>query len=595
MAKIIKKSFPWFLILSLIVAVVFSFNLNFKNSEVKADSADTSVTVGNTAPSLGTPAENPASYGTTPTNIGANVTFESTSTDPNSDNWYLAVCKTNVINPGTGGGAPTCDTSSTWCVSTTTVSGAKATCVAEASGVAESNVWYAFACDAAASSQACSASSQGASDSGSPFKVNHVPAFTVYADDGPKAPAVTMTWTTTAADTDTDTASDTVSLYVCKSNAFVASTLTCTDGAWCSDTAKSSNPTCGATTLRPDGDYAAYGFVVDSHGLEASGSPHATDSTPTVSNATPSITASTISVLDTDEADNMTLTTEQAVTTGFKVKFTVVDANSCVVKGGTPGTNNEIASSFINLRMSEKATTSCDESGEYDANDCYPDASASWDPSCTQDADTCTGTTDTDAAWTCTFPIQYHADATVTGAPKASYNWVAAVKATDDDTADTGLVDSTTGSNEMDKFMSYDLTTTTISYGTVSANGDSSEKTTTVEATGNVGLDENISGGTSGSKGLCTGSYPTCSGSYIATDQQNYNLTTAQGWGGSGHADLAYVAAEAELNCAKTTTTGSPATANTYWYLHVPTGQAAGSYTGQNTIEGKINNETYGS
>ncbi|MDD3102574.1 MAG: hypothetical protein PHE59_05515, partial [Patescibacteria group bacterium] len=128
MAKIIKKSFPWFLILSLIVAVVFSFNLNFKNSEVKADSADTSVTVGNTAPSLGTPAENPASYGTTPTNIGANVTFESTSTDPNSDNWYLAVCKTNVINPGTGGGAPTCDTSSTWCVSTTTVSGAKATC-----------------------------------------------------------------------------------------------------------------------------------------------------------------------------------------------------------------------------------------------------------------------------------------------------------------------------------------------------------------------------------------------------------------------------------------------------------------------------------
>jgi len=51
---------------------------------------------------------------------------------------------------------------------------------------------------------------------------------------------------------------------------------------------------------------------------------------------------------------------------------------------------------------------------------------------------------------------------------------------------------------------------------------------------------------------------------------------------------------EVELNCPKTTVTGSPASTSTYWYLHVPTGQAVGTYTGLDTIGGKVDNETYG-
>jgi len=265
----------------------------------------------------------------------------------------------------------------------------------------------------------------------------------------------------------------------------------------------------------------------------------------------------------------------------------VVDNNSCQ----NISSGNEISSAVTHVRMSELIQTSCDGDVDDDNNSCYANAQTGTDGSCIQTG-SCGGTSDTDIEWTCTFPLQYHADSTVTGTPKVSYNWIAAIKATDDDTEDTGLIDSTTYSNEMDKFMAYDLTTASIAYGTVAPNNDSSEKTTTVEATGNVGLDENLSGGISNGKGMCT-DYPTCSGSYINTVQQVYNLTSAQGWA-AGTA-LSYTAAETELNCDKTTITGTPATANTYWYLRIPAGQAAGSYTGQNIIEGKVNNETYGS
>jgi hypothetical protein len=128
--------------------------------------------------------------------------------------------------------------------------------------------------------------------------------------------------------------------------------------------------------------------------------------------------------------------------------------------------------------------------------------------------------------------------------------------------------------------------------GAVAPGGDSDEKTTTVEATGNVGLDEIISGGIEAGAGLCT-DYPGCAASTILALQQKHNLTDSLGWGGAGAVALSYTGGEVELNCAKTTTTGAPATANTYWNLRMPNPQATGSYTGQNTIEGKVDNESY--
>jgi len=576
-----NKILPLFLIFAIIIT-----GAGIKKLIVQADDATTGVTVGNTVPAFNTgyePHEDPVSDGTTPTNVGSVATFKGIATDANGDQWKLLICK----SAGTTGVACTGDT---FCNTTVAVnSNTEASCTYTALvGDTQSNDWYGYACD----SVGCSGESHKVDSSGPPFKVNHSPAFTVYADDGPKGPAATITWTTTASDPDSDTAQDTVSLYVCKAADFNGSTCGVA-GTWCSDTGKANNPTCYTTTPRPDGDYAAYGYVLDSHGFVSAGTAQGTDSSPTVTNSSPSITASSINLLNTTGSGNLTLTGEQTETPNFKVTFIVNDENSC--KNITNG--DEIASALINVRMSEKIQTACDATGEYDANDCYPDAYATWNPVCVASStvDSCTGNTDTSVGWACTFPLQYHADPTVADTPKADYNWVAAVKASDDDVADTGLIDSTTYSNEMDKFMSYDLNTASISYGTVAPNNDSTQQTTIVEATGNVGLDENLSGGIAAGKGMCVTDYPTCSGSYINTEQQKYNLTTGLGWEGAGATALAYSSAESELNCAKTTVTGTPATKDTYWYLRVPTGQAVGSYTGSNIIGGKVDNETYGS
>jgi len=575
MSKTIKKAMPWLLIFSLVFAITLSFN--FRNLKVEADSADTSVNVENTVPAFTVdPYEDPASATSTPTNVGDNVTFKATATDANGDDWKLLICSTNSVT------TLSCD-GDTFCTSDFASSTAQATCSYTALVTdTETEDWYGFACDATG----CSAESHNAgADIGPPFHVNHSPAFTVFADDGPKGPATTITWSTTASDPDSG-GSDTVSLYVCKADDFTGSACG-SGGTWCSDIATSSNPTCNATTPRPDGDYTAYGYVVDSHGLVSVDTAQGTDSSPTVTNSAPSITNSSINLLNTDgTAGNLTLTSEEAETAGFIVTFIVNDENSCMTTSST----DEITSAFINVRMSEKAQDACDIAGEYDANDCYPDNYASWNPVCAASStvDACTDSTDTTVGWACTFPLQYHADPTVTGTPKATYNWLAAAQAIDDNGLNSGLVDGT-GTNEMDTFMSYDLNTTSIAYGAVAPEADSAEKTTIVEATGNVGLDEMLSGSQ-----LCN-DYPTCAGGDdIAIAQQVYNLSQGLGWEGAGAVALSATSTEAELDCAKTTVTGTPATANTYWYLRVPLGQGAYTYTGENTIEGKVDNENYG-
>lgn len=331
--------------------------------------------------------------------------------------------------------------------------------------------------------------------------------------------------------------------------------------------ATSSNPTCDVNLGIPyqDGTYDAYGYIIDQYGLQSTDSAQGTDSAFTVSNVAPSISASSIQVLDTDESGYLTLTQEQGQTTGFKVKFTVVDNNGCQNKSS----GNEIASALFHLRTSDLTQSQCDESGEANNNYCYPVQT-----SCTQDTGSCSGPTDSDATWTCTFGLQYHADPTVTGTPKASYQWVAAVKATDDNSANSDLVDSTTYSNELDTFIAYDLPSPNINYGSLDPGADSSEQSLTVKATGNVGLDSEVSG-----TDMSDGNDHT-----IAVSQQHYNLTSGQGWG-SGTA-LSNTATTIQLNCKKTTITATPETKSIYWILRVPDPQPAGSYSGTNTVTG---------
>ena len=83
-------------------------------------------TVNNQAPTFATGPSDGGSSTTTPTTVGNNVTFTATATEPNHEDWYLAVCKTNSITP-VNNAAPTCATNQTWAVSTATAYNGTAT------------------------------------------------------------------------------------------------------------------------------------------------------------------------------------------------------------------------------------------------------------------------------------------------------------------------------------------------------------------------------------------------------------------------------------------------------------------------------------
>jgi len=564
MTKYKKSILTFLLTFSLIILNIGSYNL------VDADNATSTVQVGNAVPIFTTyPHEDPASTETLPTNEGDNVTFKAIATDANSDQWKLLICKTNGV---TG----TSCSSGTWCSSGYVNSGSEASCSYQTQNSDSwSNDWYGFACD----SQGCSSVSQGSGDSGSPFYTNHRPTFTAISSCNNADPNTSCQITATATDSDTSHG-DSISLYVCKTADFSTSTLTCNGGSWCSVTGQSSNPSCTIPNVpRPDGSYSYYPYIIDSYKLTASSTLQGTEQTYNVNNVAPTIDASSIHVLDTDGTGNLTLLNEGTSTPGFKVTFIVNDNNSC--KTITNG--NEITTAIINLRTSDIAQGSCINSGDYNANYCYPAAYTGWNLVCTASStvDSCDGNTDTTVGWVCTFPLEYHADPTVAGTPKATYNWVAAVKATDDDGSSSSLTDSTTYSNELDTFLGYDVSPLSINYGTVSPNATSTEQSTAVLATGNVALDENLSG-TDMSDG---------NGHTIAVGQQHYATSTGQLY--DSMTALTTSPTRTEINCPKTTVTNNPASSTTIWVIKIPNGQATGTYTGTNSIEG-VTDQSYG-
>lgn len=577
MPEHIKRTIPWIAVLVVIVLVIV-VGLNFKDLKVQADTADTTVDVGNVVPSITvSPVEDPASHNGTgtgdtannPTNVGSNVTFKATATDSNGDDYTLVLCKT----AGTSG--TDCDggASDRWCVSSATTSGVEASCTyTTLAGDSESNAWWGYACD----SNGCSSADQGTGNSGTPFYVNHVPTFTAYSDDSGKNPGETVTWTTTSEDADSDAADDTVTLYVCTTNAFTSgASPPCDVSEWCHDTSPGiSNSSCTYAVPTPtqDGDSNAYGYVVDNHGLAASGGSQGTDSTLTVNNVAPTIAAANIALKDTDGTGNLELTTEEGETQDFYVEFIVTDNNSCE----NSASGDEIASAIVHAYRSGIGQASCDSDGEDNANNCYANAHSGTGGQCIQDVsvDACSGSSDSTVGWKCEFPLQYHADPTVAATQYPTENWLVSVQATDDDSAASSLIEDSDG-NELDTFVMYDVDdgSASISYGTLAPEATSADQTNTVEATGNVGLDTTL-----------YGTNMTDNGNSIAVGQQHYD--TADNAYGSMTALLVDPGAELELNVGKTTTTGTPASADIHWKIQIPAAQTPGTYTGTNTIVG---------
>ena len=248
----------------------------------------------NSAPILASGPSDNSSSSTTPTNVGSSVLFSASATDTQSEDYYLAVCKTNSITANNGT-APTCATNQTLCVSSATASGSSAVCSYTTSvGDVESNAWYAFVCDGNSSYALCSSSNQGSGDSGSPFNVNHIPVFTAISTSPDLAGlGQSITFSSTASDSDTDTSADTVTLYICKSNDFTG-TACGAAGEWCHSSASASNPTCAYTVGSTDisGTKTYYGYIIDSHNFQSASNPRSSSfgsdiNPPVISNLSP--------------------------------------------------------------------------------------------------------------------------------------------------------------------------------------------------------------------------------------------------------------------------------------------------------------------
>ena len=523
------------------------FLLPFK--EIFAETVATSVIVGNSSPSFTVqPFEVVASYVASPTNVGTTINFQATATDGNSENYYLAICKTNSITPNNNA-APTCG-GGNWCISSSTTSGSSATCgYGTLAANPESNDWYAFACDHSASS-VCTAMSQGAGNSGSPFEVNHQPSFITISNITPLNPGSTQTWSTAVGVSDTDSG-DTVRLVVCKT-AGVTAAGACDGGGsdtWCSGSAVTNNPSCSIGISIPtlDSGYSAYTYVFDSHDFAATGANQGTNSNYVVNNVSPIISAITLN----SGSDIATL--NEGNTSPVVLGATITDNNGCP----------DISTVTSSLYRSGLAYSSCDTGGESNGNNCYPVITCA-----VGGGNSCSGGTDASASYTCTAYVKYFADPTVANTTYSAENWVNTFKADDEALSDTQTIGSGV---EMNDLLAMDIGSSLV-YGNLSAGQSLSPMSaqTIVIATGNVGLDETLEG-----------THMTSGGNTITVDNQKYGLSSGLTY--SAGTALSLSAVESELNCKKTVSDVGE-TKPTYWGIYIPIGTVAGSYSGTNTI-----------
>jgi len=596
--------------------ILFLYSSGYINAQ---DTADTSVTVLNTAPTWTVDAEESAeSSGTAPTNSGGNISWDGTATDSNGQNYYLIICKTNVVpTANDGGNPPTCDggAGSTWAVSASTASGAEATATytTSESDANQSNDWWAFVCDSPSADAACNSdqTQQGSGATISPFVINFRPSFTVFNDSGAGVdPGATETWTTTASDSakNTDFAYD-IRLYVCRTAGFTPG-AGCDGVEWCNSGAfVASNPTCNAAMDDPmtDGNHDAFGYVIDDKTHAASGGAHGTNSTIEISNVAPSIATGDITLLNTTElAEDLELSVPEGETTGFKVEFTVTDQNSCETQGG----GDEISSAIINVYTGGTGGVgqgNCRVEGDYNTNHCYPadqetQNPGDWTYSCSQDetVEACTGTSDNSVGWSCTFPLWFNAEATGPGTFLTDADWRVEVQATDDDSDPSSLVEGDTP-RDLLAFTAFDVPETAITYGSLEAGDDTgaTNQTTGLRAVGNTGLDEELDGSL-----MCIDFEPNpgqgggtpdwgCTRAdntetIYATDQKYDTGAFTYSSGGTQLPDEQDGTPDTVLiNVPKTTIHTAPEELDTFWGIQIPsTITLAGDYSGRNFILG---------
>ena len=588
----------------IVFTLAFVFNLGIKDiSHVDAQSsATTTITVLNTPPVwTASTTEEYESSSDNPTNAGDVVSWVGIGTDSNGENYYLLICSASASPTPHSSAAPTCSSGTQWAVSTATISGTQArAATTTVSSWAEVNNWYAWICDGNAGTPRCrNTYTQGTNaTNSSPFEVNHRPTFTAFADDSPKEPGQVVTFYSTSSDPDVSGTPDTVYLTVCATAGFSTTTNTCTGTTLATSTLyMSADATSSYTIVIPtqDQDYGAYGYIIDSHGFEASGGSQGTNSTLTVANSAPTVSGALISLAQPVTTD-MVLTVEAGQTTGFKLQYTVSDNNSCDAAGG--GAADEIVDYALSIYRSGVGSTTCtDAANDYDPNNCYPSglATSTWNLSCTASTTSCTGSLDTDIVWDCTFPLWYIADPTDGTATSTQYsteNWLSQVSAIDDDAASSVFSESTVGV-DVKSFLAFALNTLSIPYGSLEPGEqtDPLSATTTISATGNVGLDKDVTGESMCTTYTTTNHCPDSSTSTISESEQVFatsSVSYAQGTSISSTTP-AFI----DINVFKSTSTSTPASASAYWGIRVPIAITyAGAYKGENTFTALVSSSS---
>jgi len=579
MTEKVKKSIPWFLILALI-GFAISVSFNFKTTEIKADSAApaTTVTVGNDAPEITVAAhEDPACHSGTgtagtadnPVNQGINMDIKATATDANGDQYYLAVC--SDPNPPVAADVADCEApATTFGKSSLGTQGVEATVTFAAPTItSESEGWYVYACDSNTTNK-CSAASQGTGNSGTPLYVNHRPTFGAVSDGAGDPGAADLTIeATTYDDGDTVAAQDTIRLYVCTTAAFTGgASPACTVATWCSQTTGQHGTTlsCDLTVPNP----AAHGtdvqdywpYIVDNHGFAATGGSQGSAEGYDVNDVAP--TASSVSLNSGSAID---LSGGEKSTTDIYVTGTISDDNGC----SDIVANNVKADAW---QTTLTTRTGCDSAGEGAApnNACYYHSSCVYD-SVVED---CGAMPDKTGGYKCTVSFQYYTNPTDVSTPWPGDDWTATL-IPGDELGENTAGEANSGVVELQSFLALGLTTgyTSIAYGAVAAgtNTDPLDELTRVEATGNVGLDVNLSGTTM-----------TDTGTPIPIANQRYaSGSTDPAW--SEGTALSGSPTAFNLEVCKSGYTETPEWERIWWGIDIPEGQDPGEYSGTDTIE----------
>lgn len=582
-----------------------------------ANNATTSVTVLNTPPQWDTNIyvqETVASATASPafpTNSGAAVNWYASATDSSLDQYYLLLCNNYASATPANGGPPTCaggNAGHLIAISAATQSGTAATAATSTydGDPKELFYYYGFVCDGNAVGAACNPAAYATGTIGtaqatsgpnqSPFVVNHRPTFTVFTDSttSPANPGGIINWYATSSDQDTygGTNQDTIKLFVCKLADFTGSACG-SGGTWTTSGFVTSYATATFTLPNPDpkGSYNAFGYVVDNHGTHSatttSGS-QGSNSPIVVNNVAPTISGASVSLLPatTTNPGPLILTTLAASTTGFSVRYTVTDQNSCDTQALSP----EIVFGNVNVYRSGVASTTCNTAGAFNANNCYVGTSTQWVGVTCSAVNACTGTTSSTQLWQCTFPLWYIADATDVGSQFAAQNWLATAQAADTSFATSSMTETQTGT-ELLQFLGYDVSTTTIAYGGLQPGqnsspsvGETSLDRTNLLAEGNVGLDETLYG-----VDMCPGYPAACSGNATSTIFVN-NQRLASSTVSYAFATTTLGANPGSLfalHVPKTTATNTIQSLTTYWGIAVPAAiTLSGNYLGQNTLIG---------